>query len=124
MNFPMQSNGAEMMRISAIAGTEAGIQVAAPIHDAFFVMAPIDQLDADVTTMREIMRKASLAITGDVEIRTDVAVVVPAGQAKEFGHWGEKLQVERYVDERGTTMWQLILRLLTEIERDAHRTRR
>ena len=24
MNFPMQANGAEMMRIAAIAGTEAG----------------------------------------------------------------------------------------------------
>jgi DNA polymerase family A len=33
MNFPMQANGAEMMRIAAIAATEAGIEVCAPVHD-------------------------------------------------------------------------------------------
>src|ERR1700681_106886 len=39
MNFPMQANGAEMMRIAAIAGTEAGIEVCAPVHDAFLIAA-------------------------------------------------------------------------------------
>ena len=41
MNFPMQANGAEMMRIAAIAATEAGIQVCAPVHDAFLIAAPL-----------------------------------------------------------------------------------
>ena len=35
MNFPMQAGGAEMMRIAAIAATEAGIEVCCPVHDAF-----------------------------------------------------------------------------------------
>jgi hypothetical protein len=38
-NFPLQANGAEMMRIAAIAATEAGIEVCAPIHDAFLIAA-------------------------------------------------------------------------------------
>ena len=38
-NFPMQANGAEMMRIAACLMTEAGIQVCAPVHDAFLVEA-------------------------------------------------------------------------------------
>ena len=37
MNFPMQANGAEMMRIAAIAATEAGIEACAPVHDAFVI---------------------------------------------------------------------------------------
>jgi DNA polymerase I-like protein with 3'-5' exonuclease and polymerase domains len=36
-NFPMQANGAEMMRIAAIAATEACIEVCAPVHDAFLI---------------------------------------------------------------------------------------
>ena len=55
MNFPMQANGAEMMRIAAIGATEAGIEVCAPVHDAFLIAAPLDQLDADVEQMRSIM---------------------------------------------------------------------
>ena len=35
MNWRMQSGGAEMMRIAAIAATEAGIEVCCPVHDAF-----------------------------------------------------------------------------------------
>src|SRR6185312_15116778 len=34
MNFPMQANGAEVMRVASIAAMEAGIEVCAPIHDA------------------------------------------------------------------------------------------
>jgi hypothetical protein len=33
-NWPMQTNGAEMMRIAAIAATEAGLPVCCPVHDA------------------------------------------------------------------------------------------
>jgi hypothetical protein len=40
MNWPMQANGAEMMRIAAMAATEAGIEVCAPVHDAFLIAAP------------------------------------------------------------------------------------
>ena len=36
VNFPMQANGAEMMRIAACLATEAGLEVCAPVHDALF----------------------------------------------------------------------------------------
>src|SRR5262249_59196214 len=45
MNFFAQANAAEMMRCAAIAATEAGISVAAPVHDAFLIMAPLEDLD-------------------------------------------------------------------------------
>jgi DNA polymerase I len=97
MNFPMQAGGAEMMRIAAIAATEAGIQVCAPVHDAFLIAAPLDRLDADVAKMRDVMSKAGRAVTGGLDIRTDAEVV-------RFP--------DRYMDERGKAMWEKVVGLL------------
>ena len=33
-NFPMQANGAEMLRLACCLATERGIEVCAPVHDA------------------------------------------------------------------------------------------
>jgi hypothetical protein len=101
MNFPMQANGAEMMRIAAIAATEAGIEVCAPIHDAFLIAAPLDRLDHDVEAMRDIMTKAGRAVTGGLDIRTDATVV----------RWPD-----RYMDERGQAMWDRVVALLDQLD--------
>jgi len=103
MNFPMQANGAEMMRIAAIAATEDGIEVAAPIHDAFLIAAPLDRLDADVATMQGMMEKAGEYVAG-IPIRTD-AKVVP---------WPD-----RYMDERGQAMWNRLMALLDDAQKAA-----
>jgi DNA polymerase I len=101
MNFPMQANGSEMMRIAAIAATEAGIEVCAPIHDAFLIAASLDRLDEDVAKMREFMSRAGEAVTGGLKIRTDAEVV----------KWPS-----RYVDERGKAMWDRVVGLLERRE--------
>jgi len=97
MNFPMQANGAEMMRVAAIAATEAGIEVCAPVHDAFLVAAPLGRLDDDVQAMRDMMARAGQAVTGGLAIRTDAEVV----------RWPA-----RYMDERGRAMWDRVIGLL------------
>jgi DNA polymerase I len=99
MNFPMQAGGAEMMRIAAIAATEAGIEVCAPVHDAFLIAAPLDRLDADVAKMRDLMSKAGRAVTGGLDIRTDAEVVT-------FPN--------RYEDGRGKPMWEKVIGLLNK----------
>ena len=95
-NFPMQANAAEMMRLAAIAATEAGLGVCAPIHDAFLLMAPAERLDEDVARVQSIMHRAALAVLG-LAVRTDVATV----------RWPD-----RYVDSRGTDMWRRVVGLL------------
>ena len=97
MNFPMQANGAEMMRIAAIGATEAGIEVCAPVHDAFLIAAPLERLDADVEQMRSIMSQAGSAVTGGLDIRTDAKVVRCP---------------DRYMDERGQKMWNRVMAAL------------
>ena len=42
-NFPMQANGAEMLRLACCLATERGIEVCAPVHDAVLICAPLDR---------------------------------------------------------------------------------
>ena len=46
-NFPMQANGAEMLRLAACFATEQGIEVCALIHDAVLIAAPLERLEDD-----------------------------------------------------------------------------
>jgi hypothetical protein len=43
-NFPMQANGAEMLRVACCLATERGIEVCAPVHDAILICTPFDRL--------------------------------------------------------------------------------
>jgi DNA polymerase I len=101
MNFPMQAHGAEMMRLAAIAATEAGIEVCCPVHDAFLITAPVDRIDADVAAMRAIMSKAGRAITGGLDVRTDVKIVHAP---------------DRYMDPRGAGMWGTVMNILERLD--------
>jgi DNA polymerase I-like protein with 3'-5' exonuclease and polymerase domains len=96
MNFPMQANGADMMRLASMAATEAGIEVCAPVHDAFLIAAPLERLDEDVAHMREIMSQAGEAVCG-LPIRTEAQVV---------------RYPDRYMDEKGIEMWNLVVQLV------------
>ena len=86
-NFPMQANGAEMMRLAACLATECGIEVCAPVHDAFLICAPSDRLDATIAAMRAAMAEASRVVLGGFELGTDVSIT----------RWPA-----RYMDPRGT----------------------
>jgi DNA polymerase family A len=96
-NFPMQANGAEMLRLAACLAIERGIEVCAPVHDAFLICAPFERLDADVATMRATMVEASRVVLGGFELGTDVSVT----------KWPD-----RYMDSRGHIMWHRVTELL------------
>jgi len=96
-NFPMQANGAEMLRLAACLAIERGIEVCAPVHDAFLICAPFERLDADVATMRATMVEASRVVLGGFELGTDVSVT----------KWPD-----RYMDSRGHIMWRRVTELL------------
>jgi hypothetical protein len=104
INYPMQSNGSEMMRIAAIAATEEGIQVAAPVHDAFLVIAPLDRLEHDIARMRAIMERAGAAVTGGMPVFADLKPEMKV------------LPGDRYRDKRGTKMWDTVLSLLPKMQ--------
>jgi hypothetical protein len=96
-NFPMQANGAEMLRIASILLTEAGIRVCAPVHDALLIEAPLDELDAAIATTKALMQEASRIVLDGFELGSDV---------KEVRY------PERYMDKRGVVMWNKVMHLL------------
>ena len=97
LNFPMQANGAEMMRLAACLATERGIEVCAPVHDAFLICAPIDRIEADTAAMRAAMDEAARAVLDGFPILTEAKIV---------------RYPDRYMDKRGVVMWERVLRLI------------
>jgi len=77
MNYMAQASGADCMRIASIAAAEAGIQVCCSVHDSFWILAPLDKLDATIAQMKDIMLQAGAAVTGGMPIRVEVKAVVP-----------------------------------------------
>jgi DNA polymerase I len=97
----MQANGAEMMRLAACLATERGIEVCAPVHDAFLICVPSDRLDT-IAAMRAAMVEASRIVLSGFELGTDVSVT----------SWPN-----RYLDPRGTVMWERVAKLLAKQRR-------
>jgi len=97
-NFPMQANGAEMLRLACCLATERGIEVCAPVHDAVLICAPLDRIEENIAGMRNAMAEASRAVLGGFELGTDAAMV---------------LYPNRYMDARGQVMWDRVTRLLS-----------
>ncbi len=64
-NFPMQANGAEMLRLACCLATERGISVCAPVHDAILIEAPLSHLDEAVAEAQKAMAEASAGVLDD-----------------------------------------------------------
>jgi DNA polymerase-1 len=114
LNFPMQGNGAEMLRLACCFATKAGIEICAPIHDAVLIRAPTDRLDIKIDRMRECMREASSIVLSGFELRVEVKPEIKDAQGKTIGHgvyWPN-----RFMDERGVEMWGRIMCLLDGVE--------
>ena len=100
-NFPMQGNGAEMLRIACIFLTEAGISVCAPVHDALLIELPMVDVESGLAQAQGLMRLASRAVLGDFELGSDAKVVC---------------YPDRYMDERGQVMWDTVMGLIQKIK--------
>jgi hypothetical protein len=75
-NWLHQTGGSDMLRISTVAGTRAGIMVIAPVHDAVWIMAPLKDLDDAIATMTRIMVQASVTVIRGLAIPVEVSAVV------------------------------------------------
>jgi DNA polymerase I len=103
-NFPVQASAADALRLTCIWATKRDLRLLAPVHDALVIESPVDQIDRDVSLLRELMRRASRVILnpkadGSLELRTDATIV---------------RYPDRYVDKRGTEMWERVMTLLAE----------
>jgi hypothetical protein len=100
-NFPMQANGAEMLRLACCLATEAGVEVCAPVHDAVLICAPIKCLDEATAATRSAMAQASRDVLAGFELNTDAKAI----------RWPH-----RYADGRGREMWARVCSLVMAAE--------
>jgi DNA polymerase I len=100
-NYPMQANGAEMLRLACCLATEQGVAVCAPVHDALLIEGDIGEVDDVITTTRGVMAKASRDVLDGLEIGTDASVVA---------------YPDRYADPRGQTMWERVTERLQGVQ--------
>jgi DNA polymerase I-like protein with 3'-5' exonuclease and polymerase domains len=99
-NFPMQGNGAEMLRLACCLATERGIKVCAPVHDAVLIEAEADQIGQVVADTQAAMREASEVVLSGFPLRTDATTVRHPG---------------RYADPRGERMWGVVQGILDSL---------
>jgi DNA polymerase-1 len=96
-NFPMQANGAEMLRLACCLLTEAGVKACAPVHDAVLIEAPMEEIESAVAETQRLMEEASAEVLDGFRLRSDVKVI---------------RHPDRFLDERGTSMWDSVWSLI------------
>ena len=102
VNFPMQANGAEILRLAYCYMTEAGTNVCAPVHDAVLIEALLELFDEQIDQARALMAQASREVLNWFELGTDVEVF-------RFP--------ERYCDEdRGREFWEMVMEELDNLK--------
>ncbi len=98
-NFPMQANGSEMLRLACCFTTEAGIQLAAPVHDALLIEAADTDIEHAVFRTQQAMRLAAEHVLAGFALRSDVQIIRPSN---------------RFHDERGQEMWNWLLESVSD----------
>jgi DNA polymerase I len=102
-NYPMQSAGADMLRLACVMAVDRNIPICAPIHDAIAVEAASTAIADVVNAMAHCMVEASRAVLGGPAIRIDPKIL-------QFPN--------RYIDGRdgSTELWATATRLLQQLQ--------
>ncbi len=98
-NFPMQANGAEMLRLACCLATENGIAVCCPVHDALLIEADADHIETEAARCQAYMREASEVVLDGFPLRSDCKIVK---------------YPDRYMDPRGEEFWDMVTGLIEQ----------
>src|SRR5262249_53310926 len=111
-NFPMQANGAEMLRLACCFAVDRNISIIAPIHDALLIEGPITDIEDVAREMRQCMVDASRAVMRGPTVRVDMSKPLTFP--------------DRYVDGRdgSVELSDTTLRLLAQLKRKSAGARR
>jgi hypothetical protein len=104
LNYPMQANSAELLRLIFI--RSGHIPIIGCAHDSFLIEDTIERIEQTVAEMREIILQASRDLF-DFELRVD------CNPATDIVPWPD-----RFVDEReredGMTHWNWLMELIND----------
>jgi hypothetical protein len=96
-NFPMQSHGAEMLRLAMTYAADQKVPICAPLHDALFAVAPAAEEKAVTDALLACMNRASKDVIG-VVVPTEVEVVrfpnrfVPTKKPEAIQTWAAMME--------------------------------
>ena len=96
-NFPVQTNGAEMLRLAVMRMLDHGVCVIATIHDAVAIEADIGEIEDAVVRAQAAMRWASAQILNGFELRSEAEIV---------------RYPDRFIDGDHVGMWTTVMQLL------------
>jgi hypothetical protein len=99
-NFPMQANGAEMLRLACTYLIEEGIEVCAPVHDAILIQAPSGEIEEVTLRAQELMVKASAVVLSGFQLRTSFDTVK---------------YPDRFMEPKGQEMWDKVMHILRSL---------
>jgi hypothetical protein len=109
LNFPMQANGAELMRL--VFARASDLPIIGCAHDSFIVEDAGDRIEQTVHEMQEVMRAASRDLFGGFELRADCNPV------HDIVHYPDRF-IDKREREDGMRHWNWLMRLIEEAEND------
>lgn len=104
-NWPMQSNGSDILRMACVLLDKSGLEVVGPVHDAVLLECPAEDAGTTAKKASAIMERASAYVLGSGRtVRAEYEII---------------RHPCRYSDPRGAETWARVVRLLDEIDAGA-----
>jgi DNA polymerase I len=107
LNFPMQANATELMRLVIIYAGAKGLRLIGCAHDSFLIEDTIDRIEGSAAKLQEVMRTVSRDLLGGFELRADCK---PNRDIVRHP--------DRFIDKReledGMRHWNRLMALITE----------
>ena len=115
MNFPMQANGSELMRLVIVRATEAGLNLIGCAHDSFLIEDTIDRIEQSAARLQEIVRQASRDLFNGFELRADCDPV------KDIVRYPDRFIDEREREDK-MVHWNWLMTLIAEEEENGQQS--
>lgn len=110
-NLPMQSNGAVLLREAVkLIAQDGSLDMVCSLHDAVYILSTEENAERDQNRLTQLMDKACFNVFGEESRFYDDEISLVNIDTKSFTH------DTGYVDERGTEMFNIIMRLLENIK--------
>jgi hypothetical protein len=109
LNFPMQGNEAELLRL--VFARAGDLPIIGCAHDSFILEDRADQIEQTVWQMQEIMQAASRDLFGGLELRADCE------PDEDITYYPDRF-IDKREREDGMRHWNWLMRLIEEAESD------
>jgi len=104
-NWPMQSTGADILRMASVLLERNELEIVGPVHDAVLLECPVEDADNVAKKAVAVMERASSYVLGEQRVvRVDYEII---------------RYPDRYSDPRGVETWNRVTRLLDEMDTES-----